>query len=226
MSFYSFVLLCFVSVKLKMNSDTDSSTRTDKNFLAAYKTVFTKPNIGIFITSGVLTSFAASCYLTASSFVFMDIFKVSKFTFSILLTLNTGSLMLGNIVNSQLLTRFRTETVLRIGIFLGLFAASGLTIVNWLQLDYLYTMIFLMPLMGSLRIIAVNCDAIVFLKCENETGTATAVFQTLRYFCKASAGPILALLYTGTAVPFSAVMLISIIVIALMQPFTRHQKEK
>ncbi len=226
LSFYSFMLLCIVLLKLKMDSDKDASTRTDKGFFAAYKTVFTKPGVRIYIVSGVLTSFAFFCYLTASSFVFMEVSEVSKLTFSTLFSLNVGSLMFANVINSRFSPKFGSKTMLKSGIVVGLFAASGLTLVNWLQLDYLFTMIFLMPLMGSLGIISVSCDAIVLLKFKNETGTATAVVGTLRFGCGALAGPILALLYTGTAVPFSAVMLTSIIVIGLIQIIYASSKKK
>ena len=219
LSIYSFLLLCLVLVKLKMDSDKDKSIRTDKGFFAAYKTVFTQQGVRIYIASGVLCSFAFFCYLTASSFIFLEVFAVSKLTFSTLFSLNVGSLMFANVINSRLSPKFGAKTMLKIGILTGIIAASGLTLVNWLQLDYLYTMIFLMPLMGSLGIISVSCDAIVLLKFKNETGTATAVIGTLRFGCGALAGPILALLYTGTAVPFASVMLTSVIVIGLMQLF-------
>ena len=116
--------------------------------------------------------------------------------------------------------------MLKFGIIIGALAASGLTLVNWLQLDYIYTMLFLMPLMGALGIISVSCDAIVLLKFKNETGTATAVIGTLRFGCGALAGPILALLYTGTAVPFASVMLASVITIGSLQIIYYFKKKK
>ncbi|RYV01795.1 Bcr/CflA family drug resistance efflux transporter [Shewanella sp. OPT22] len=226
LSIYAFILLFFVLFKLKMSSDKDKSVRTEKSFLGAYKTVFTKPGVRAYIASGVLTSFAFFCYLTASSFVFMEVFKVDKLTFSTLFSLNVGSLMFANVINSRLSPKFGSKVMLKGGIVIGLITASGLTLVNWLQLDYIYTMAFLMPLMGSLGIISVSCDAIVLLKFKNETGTATAVIGTLRFGCGALAGPILAILYTGTAVPFASVMLTSVFIIGLLQFFYKGNKTK
>ncbi len=223
---YSFILLCVVLIKLKMSSDKDKSTRTDKGFLAAYKTVFTQKGVRIYIASSVLCSFAFFCYLTASSFIFLEVFAVSKFTFSMLFSLNVGSLMLANLINSRLSTKFGSKKMLKFGIIIGVIAAGGLTFVNWLRLDYIRTMIFLMPLMGSLGIISVSCDAIVLQRFKNETGTATAVIGTLRFGGGALAGPVLALLYTGTAVPFSSVMLTSLIAIGSLQLAYRFRNKK
>ena len=226
LAIYSFMLLCVVLLKLRMSSDKDKSKRTDKGFFAAYKTVFTQQGVRIYIASGVLCSFAFFCYLTASSFIFLEVFAVSRLTFSTLFSLNVGSLMFANVINSRLSPKFGSKTMLKFGIIIGALAASGLTLVNWLQLDYIYTMLFLMPLMGSLGIISVSCDAIVLLKFKNETGTATAVIGTLRFGCGALAGPILALLYTGTAVPFASVMLASVITIGSLQTIYYFKKKK
>ena len=102
LAIYSFMLLCVVLLKLRMSSDKDKSKRTDKGFFAAYKTVFTQQGVRIYIASGVLCSFAFFCYLTASSFIFLEVFAVSKLTFSTLFSLNVGSLMFANVINSRL----------------------------------------------------------------------------------------------------------------------------
>ncbi len=69
---------------------------------------------------------------------------------------------------------------------------------------------------------SVNADAIVLMKFKKETGTATAVIGTLRFGCGAMAGPLLALFYTGTAVPFSALMLSAVLLVGLCQFFAAH----
>jgi len=83
----------------------------------------------------------------------------------------------------------------------------------------------LIPLMGALGIMSVNADAIVLMKFKQETGTATAVIGTLRFGFGATAGPLLAYFYTGTAVPFASLMLFAIVIVALCQTLQNYQSK-
>jgi MFS transporter, DHA1 family, multidrug resistance protein len=96
--------------------------------------------------------------------------------------------------------------------------------VNILHLDLIFTVITLAPLMGCLTMISTNTDAMIVLKFPNHSGTASAVTGTLRYGCGALAGPVLALTYTGTPVPFSLLMLAGIIGIAGCQLWLRAER--
>jgi DHA1 family bicyclomycin/chloramphenicol resistance-like MFS transporter len=109
--------------------------------------------------------------------------------------------------------------MLHVATFFGVIAATGLLAVNLLDLSYHFTVLMLIPLMGSLGVMSVNADAIVLMKFKQETGTATAVIGTLRFGFGAVAGPLLAYFYDGTAVPFSALMLGAILLVGLCQFF-------
>lgn len=214
---YALLLLSLVLMCLKMPSDRDNTSRSQKSFLGAYATVFTRQGVKLNITSGVLTSFAFFCYLTASPFVYMEVFALDKSMFALLFSANVGSLMLANIINTRIVSRFGSLRMLHVSTFLGAIAAAGLLAVNLLELSYHFTVLMLMPLMGCLGVMSVNADAIVLMKFKQETGTATAVIGTLRFGCGALAGPLLAFFYDGSAVPFSALMLASIILVGLCQ---------
>ncbi|WP_144208641.1 multidrug effflux MFS transporter [Shewanella donghaensis] len=220
-SCYAIFLLGIVLFKLKMPSDKAKDARSTKSFLAAYKTVFTRQGVKLNITCGVLTSFAFFCYLTASPFIYMEVFQLDKTLFSILFSTNVGALMLANIVNSRIVGRFGSNRMLFAATVFATLAAVGLLIVNILGLSYHFTVGMLIPLMGCLGVMSVNADAIVLMKFKKETGTATAVIGTLRFGFGALAGPLLAFFYTGTAVPFSAMMLGAIILVMVCLLFQR-----
>lgn len=223
LAFYACALLLLVCFRLKMPSDSDSESRSSKSFFGAYATVFTKPGVKLNIACGVLTSFAFFCYLTASPFVYMEVFALDKSLFAILFSTNVGALMLANVVNSKIVGRYGSKRMLRASTIMGVFAASGLLLVNILDLNYLFTVIMLLPLMACLGVMSVNADAIVLMKFQQETGTATAVIGTLRFGFGALAGPLLALFYTGTAVPFSALMLAAVILVGLCQLLSKRE---
>jgi DHA1 family bicyclomycin/chloramphenicol resistance-like MFS transporter len=225
LSFYAALLLIIVLTKLKMPSDTDLEQRSQKSFFRSYYTVFSRQGVKLHITSGVLTSFAFFCYLTASPFVYMEVFELDKSLFAILFSSNVGALMLANIVNSRIVSRYGSKRMLHVGTFFATIAAIGLVLVNVFDLSYHFTVIMLIPLMGALGIMSVNADAIVLMKFKQETGTATAVIGTLRFGFGATAGPLLAYFYTGTAVPFASLMLVAILMVAACQILQNYQSK-
>ncbi|MCL1099252.1 multidrug effflux MFS transporter [Shewanella gelidii] len=223
---YGALLVLLVITKLHMPSDQDTSQRSRRSFFHAYISVLRKAGVLPLILSGVLTSFAFFCYLTASSFVYMEVFGLDKSMFAVLFSMNVGALMLANIINTRIVTRFGSRRMLRVSTFFAMISAVLLLWVNLLSLSYHFTVAMLIPLMGCLGIMSVNADAIVLMKFKKQTGTATAVIGTLRFGFGALAGPLLALLYTGTAVPFSALMLIAVILAAICQWYGFRLKHK
>ncbi|MCL1143607.1 multidrug effflux MFS transporter [Shewanella gaetbuli] len=225
LSAYAALLLVLIIFKLKMPSDNDKLQRSNKSFFRSYYTVFSRQGVKLHITSGVLTSFAFFCYLTASPFIYMDVFGLDKSLFAILFSSNVGALMLANIVNSRIVSRYGSKRMLHVGTFFATLASIGLVAVNLLDLSYHFTVIMLIPLMGALGVMSVNADAIVLMKFKHETGTATAVIGTLRFGFGATAGPLMAYFYTGTAVPFAMLMLSAILLVALCQTLQNYQSK-
>ncbi|MBL4816349.1 MAG: Bcr/CflA family drug resistance efflux transporter, partial [Shewanella sp.] len=168
-------------------------------------------------------SFAFFCYLTASPFVYMEVFGLDKSLFAILFSTNVGALMLANVVNSRIVVRYGSRRMLKVATLLAIIAGSALLAVNWLGMSYHFTVIALLPFMACLGVMSVNADAIVLMQFQQETGTATAVVGTLRFGFGAVAGPLLALFYTGTAVPFSALMLSAVVLVAICQFFAHRR---
>ncbi|QYJ73821.1 multidrug effflux MFS transporter [Shewanella sp. FJAT-52076] len=191
-------------------------------FIQAYRTVLTRAGVKGFIASGVLTSFAFFCYLTASPFVFMEVYGLDSQHFAMVFASNVGALMLANILNSRIVGRFGSLRLLRASTLCGLVFALLLCAANTIELGLYGTLLTLIPLMACLGIMSVNADAIVLLKFQRETGTATAVIGTLRFGIGALAGPLLAAFYTGTALPFSALMLFSVLLAGVCQHLARR----
>ncbi|WP_428611892.1 multidrug effflux MFS transporter [Shewanella sp.] len=226
LAFYASLLLCLVLTKLRMPSDSQHEGRSQKSFFGAYAVVFTKPGVKLHIASGVMTSFAFFCYLTASPFVYMEVFGLDKSLFAILFSTNVGALMLANVINSRIVVKYGSRRMLKVATFLAAISGICLLSVNLLGLSFHFTVAMLIPFMGFLGIMSVNADAIVLMKFQQETGTATAVIGTLRFGFGALAGPLLALFYTGTAVPFSALMLGAVTLVGLFQFLAHNQHKK
>ena len=140
-------------------------------------------------------------------FIYIKYFGVSEQHFGILFGMNVMMLMLANFINSRVVSRLGSPRMLRIGLGIALISASLLCLFNYLNMSLWYTVLTVGPLMASLGLISTNTDAMIIMKFPDHSGTATAVTGTLRFGSGALAGPLLAWLYTGTALPFSLLML-------------------
>jgi DHA1 family bicyclomycin/chloramphenicol resistance-like MFS transporter len=212
---YSAILLFFIWKYLPEPATTNS--RESMSFFSGYKTVFAQRNVRPLIGTIIFSSFSFFCYLTAIPFVYIQYFGVSEQLFSLLFAINISTLMLSNFINSRFVSRCGSPYMVRKALFTGIVLAALLCTVNIFKWDMVYTVILLAPLLGCLTMITTNTDAMILLKFPDHSGTATAVTGTLRYACGALAGPVLALTYTGTPVPFAALMLAGVISIAFCQ---------
>ncbi|WP_133407280.1 multidrug effflux MFS transporter [Parashewanella tropica] len=217
LAIYSALMFTIVFWKLKLPSDKDKSIRTDKTLFGAYYTVLNQKEARPYIACSVLSSLAFFGYLTASSFILMEVFGVSAEMFALLFSLNVGSLMAANILNSRLSSRFGAKRMLNAAAILGIVSGMGMVLINLIGTNYIGMMAFTMPFLASLGIVSVSCDALVLMKFHKETGSASAVVGTLRFAFGALAGPILAFFYTGTAMPFSMLVLTTVILIYILQ---------
>jgi DHA1 family bicyclomycin/chloramphenicol resistance-like MFS transporter len=187
------------------------------SFLSRYKIVLGHKKSRLDLLSSMTISLAFFAFITAIPFVYLTVFKVSEFTFSLLFGINVVTLMGAHFINTRLVTRKGSRKMLSYGLVVALIASSGLVSAHYWQLSIVYTVCALLPLMGSISMIAVNSDALVLLEFNRESGTATAVIGTLRFGIGSLAGPILAYFYDGSALPFALLMWCSIIVVLICQ---------
>lgn len=186
-------------------------------FISRYKVVFSNKVARLDLLSSMLVSLAFFAFITSISFVYMTVYQVSEFQFSVLFALTVFGLMIAHFTNTRLVTRLGSRKMLAIGLLVGVVSSSGLVIANVFSLPIIFTVVTLIPLMGSISIMAVNADALVLLRFTKEAGTATAVIGMLRFGIGSFAGPILAWLYDGTARPFALLMWSAILMVLIIQ---------
>lgn len=187
------------------------------SFLSRYKTVLSHRSARLDLLTSMIVSLAFFSFITAIPFVYLTVYKVSEFSFSLLFGLTVIGLMLSHFTNTRLVVRKGSRRMLSYGLGVALAFSSGLVIVNYMQMPLIYTVICLLPVMGSISMIAVNADALVLLEFSSESGTATAVIGTLRFGVGALAGPILAFFYDGSALPFALLMYVCLLAVFLFQ---------
>ncbi|REL32727.1 MFS transporter [Thalassotalea euphylliae] len=229
LAFYACLILLFAFKQLPnraeptTNKESEESEQqatpqtTTPSFLGRYKIVLGNKPARIELIASMMISLAFFAYITAVPFVYMTVFQVSEFTFSVLFAATVGALMTAHFINTRLVVRKGSCTMLGYGLLVAVVSSSSLVIVNYWQLPIAYTIASVLPLMGSISMIAVNADAIILQKFAEQSGTATAVIGVLRFGIGGLAGPILAFFYDGSAMPFSLLMWLSVLVVLLVQ---------
>ncbi len=220
LSAYSVVILFLVILYLP-EVTREQDQQEPVSFLRRYQIVLSHKKARLDLISSMVVSLAFFAFITSISFVYLTVYQVSEFTFSVLFALNVTGLMTSHFINSKLVVRKGSRAMLTYGLTVALFASSALVLVNYFQLPLAFTVISLLLLMGSISMIAVNTDALVLLEFTREAGTATAVIGTLRFGIGALAGPILAFFYNGSALPFALLMWSSILVVVICQLVNR-----
>jgi len=223
LSAYSFIILLLVmkylpdAANITNASGESSPVKTQLSFIQRYKIVLNNAEARLDILTSMMISLAFFAYITAIPYVYLKVFSVSEYTFSLLFALNIFALMIAHFTNTRFVVRMGSRTMLRFGLTLAVLAATALMMVNMLQLPLIFTVLAIFPLMGSISLVAVNSDALILTKFPEHSGTVTAVIGTLRWGIGALAGPILAFFYDGSAKPFALLMFFAVVVVLCCQ---------
>lgn len=192
-----------------------ASEQNSLRFFTAYKTLILNAEARPLILTIAFTCFSFFGYLTAIPFVYIEYFGTSEQMFSLLFGINILSLMASNFINSRFVSRYGSVFMIRGALILAALLVLALVTVSILDLGLTLTVLTLAPLLGCLTMISTNTDAMLLVKFPTLSGTASAVSGTLRYGCGALAGPVLALTFTGTPVPFTLLILFGVTGIGL-----------
>lgn len=221
---YSFIVLLLV---IKYLPDAVNATdlagnslgkvKVQMGFMQRYKIVLSNAEARLDIISSMMIALAFFAYITAIPYVYLKVFAVSEYTFSLLFALNIFALMTAHFTNTRFVVRKGSRKMLRFGLTIATLAATALMLVNVLQLPLIYTVVTIFPLMGGISMVAVNSDALILTKFPEHSGTVTAVIGTLRWGIGALAGPILAFFYDGSAKPFALLMFFAVMVVLSCQ---------
>ncbi|MDN3653694.1 multidrug effflux MFS transporter [Thalassotalea ponticola] len=199
--------------KLPHSAFSTEPSRPPIDIIGRYKTVFSHQPARKYIITSMLVSLSFFAYLTSIPFIYLQFYQTGEFVFSALFALNIVSFMLAQFFNSRFVSRLGSTYILIRALYLGLLFASLLVLIHVLQLSLVWTVVCIMPLMGSIALIAVNSDALILMEFAEHSGTATAVIGTLRFGIGAAAGPILTFFHNDTPLPFALLMFSSLVLI-------------
>lgn len=146
-------------------------------------------------------------YITGAAFVYIEYHGVATQNFGYFFGFNVLFLLLGNFINSRLLSHFEPRRIMLWATHV--MAVAGLlfvlvTITEWggVWSITLVSSVFL----GSLGLIAPNASALTLNLFPKRAGTASSVMNVSRFTFGALGGYCVSLLHTGTPVPLASIM--------------------
>ena len=226
LSIYSFIIL-LLSIKFFPALEQVQIARTSFKtlYLASYKRILSDKKTRPYLLISVLASFTFFTYITGISFIYITVFGLSESMFGLLFGINVVALMIANLTNAKIAPKYGARKMISVIWFIAFLFSSLLAVSAWQEMEWIYLVVALVPLMGCLMATIINADTEILKEFAQHTGTATAVIGTLRFGSGAIAGPLLALFYNGTALPFALIILSGIILIAIVHFFTNQSIE-
>ncbi|PHS18145.1 MAG: Bcr/CflA family drug resistance efflux transporter [Kangiella sp.] len=194
-------------------------------YLASYNRILSNKRTRRYLIISMLASFTFFTYLTGISFIYITVFGLSESMFGILFGINVLVLIFANLTNAKIAVKFGANRMISSIWFIAFVFSSFLLMSAWRELDWIYLVLGLIPLMGCLMATIINTDTEILKEFAQHTGTATAVIGTLRFGSGAIAGPLLAFFYDGSAMPFAVLIFSGIILIGIVH-FSRNNTVK
>jgi DHA1 family bicyclomycin/chloramphenicol resistance-like MFS transporter len=153
-------------------------------------------------------AFAAMfAYISASPFVFIELYGVSPQQYGWIFGGNALGLVIASQLNRHLLRRHRPEAILRVGLGLSTIAALAFLGVMWLRPGEL--VLLLPPLFFVVAMVGIagpNTTAIALGAYATRSGSASALLGTLQFIVGAVAAALVGVLADGTGRPMALVM--------------------
>ena len=168
------------------------------------------------IFSGAFSFSGMFAFLTAGSFVYIDIYGVRPDLFGYLFGLNIVAMILMTSINGRMVKKVGSHTMLRVGLAIQLLAGVGLFIGWSLDLGLWGIVPFVMLFIGTLSTIGSNTMGLLLSGYPNMAGTASSLAGTLRFGTGSVVGAIVAFLPSDSAGSMVIVMALCAVLSALL----------
>ncbi len=197
------IVLTFCSMRLK--ETLPRAARSQKNILRTYGNlfmVFRNRRFTLSATAMMFTFFAFFAFISASPFIFQNVYGLSPFEFS--LCFGLSSLMIG--VGSALSTRFHhPNTALKWGAIDMLVAASLVAVCQWFRMPLAVLMPCYVYMLTSFGLMQPVATAIALDAERANAGAASAIFGAAGFVAGAIASPLVSV---GDVMVSSAIVIL------------------
>ncbi len=190
-----------------------------KTTMQNYLRLCTNPVAVGLIFSGAFSFSGMFAFLTAGSFVYIDIYGVEPSHFGYLFGLNIICLTIMTSVNGRIVKKMGSKWMLAFGISVQLIAGIAL-FFGWLADIGLWGIVpFIMLYIGMMSTIGSNSMALLLTNYPSMAGTASSLAGTLRFGTGSVVGVIVAMLPSDSAWPMILVMTLCAVFSAILYWF-------
>ena len=158
------------------------------------------------ILSGAFSFAGMFAFLTAGSFVYIDIYGVQPNHFGYLFALNIVAMIIMTMINGRLVKKVGSHAMLRFALLVQLVAGLGLFVGWMLDLGLWGTVPFVVLFIGTLSTIGSNTMGLLLSGYPAMAGTASSLAGTLRFGTGSVIGVVVAMLPDGATWPMITVM--------------------
>lgn len=205
----SFALVVIAMVLWKIPETLSAENRQPLHFRSTIRNYVQLCRAGFamgLIFSGAFSFAGMFAFLTAGSFVYIDLYGVSPSEFGYLFGLNIVAMIAMTSLNGRFVKKVGSHAMLRFGLFIQLMAGFGL-FISWLMNWGLWgTVPFVVMFVGTISTIGSNSMALLLSRYPRMAGTASSLAGTLRFGTGSVIGAIVAAMPSGVAWPMILVM--------------------
>ncbi|MGH8506248.1 MAG: Bcr/CflA family multidrug efflux MFS transporter [Stenotrophobium sp.] len=204
---YSLICLASIAIGIPETSRNRSGALSLSGVLGGYLRLLRHRRFMGYALAGGVAQSGMFAYISASSFVFIEVYGVSPAHFGWLFGLNAFGLITAAQVNSFMLRRYRAEHVLRMALTVN--AACAVAMLVTAITGFGGFIGILVPLfcgMSSLGFSFPNSTAGAMAPFGDRAGMAAALLGTLQFVLASISGAAVGVLFNGTALPMAAVM--------------------
>ncbi|KGY07811.1 Bcr/CflA family multidrug efflux MFS transporter [Vibrio sp. MarTm2] len=158
------------------------------------------------IFSGAFSFSGMFAFLTAGSFVYIDIYGVRPDQFGYLFGLNIIAMIIMTSINGRLVKKVGSHNMLRFGLAVQLIAGLGLFVGWLLDLGLWGTVPFVVMFIGTISTIGSNSMGLLLSGYPTMAGTASSLAGTLRFGTGSIVGAIVAFMPGGATWPMVTTM--------------------
>ncbi|MCG7488925.1 Bcr/CflA family multidrug efflux MFS transporter [Vibrio sp. Of14-4] len=176
------------------------------SILKHYASLCRNPVVVGLIFSGAFSFAGMFSFLTAGSFVYINIYHVEPNEFGYLFALNIIAMIIMTMINGRFVKKIGSHAMLKLALSIQLFAGVGL-FVGWiLDLGLWGTVPFVVLFVGTTATIGSNTMALLLSGYPTMAGTVSSLAGTLRFGTGSVMGGTIAFMPDGVVWPMISVM--------------------
>lgn len=174
-----------------------------------YKVLLKNPSVTGYIAAGAFHFAGMMCFITGSSFVYIELYHVPPAQFGFLFGLNVICIMIASTINNRCVERLGSARLTKYAAHVVFCAAIAMLILSFMkQPPFIFIILSGMAFMGSIGILGSGLMAGALKNAGNNNGSVTALAGASRFGAGALSGVIISVLHNGTFVPMVATMAI------------------